>query len=428
MEFIQILVLLVPMFILMGLGLNIFFSMGIACAIAAYVFDLPKMILAQSYVRGLASYDFLALPFYFLAGDLMNQGGITARLVNFSGALVGHIKGGMSHVNIIASMIFSGVSGSAAADTSAIGSVLIPAMKKEGYPAAYAAAVTGASSTIGPVIPPSIPLVVYGLLSQESIGKLFLAGAIPGVLMGVYLLIASFILSYRRGYPSRARVGIRRLCKTALDAGPALGMPFIILGGIVGGIVTPTEAGVIAVAYAVLLGCFVYREINLAALPRVFAQAMINTAVILIIIATTGLFAWIVANIGLGAILIKLFLSISTNKWIILAILNVFFLIWGCVLDPVTGMVILVPILIPLAQEVGINLIHFGVVVVMNLMIGLVTPPVGVLLYLTSSMAQTKLELVIREMVPFIAALIAVLVLCTYWPELVMWLPNALIK
>jgi tripartite ATP-independent transporter DctM subunit len=428
MEFIQILVLLVPMFILMGLGLNIFFSMGIACTIAAYVFDLPKMILAQSYVRGLASYDFLALPFYFLAGDLMNQGGITARLVKFSSALVGHIKGGMSHVNIIASMIFSGVSGSAAADTSALGSVLIPAMKKEGYPAAYAAAVTGASSTIGPVIPPSIPLVVYGLLSQESIGKLFLAGAVPGVLMGVYLLVASFVISYRRGYPSQARVGIRRLCKSALDAGPPLGMPFIILGGIVGGIVTPTEAGVIAVAYAILLGCFVYREIRIVALPRVFAQAMINTAVILIIIATTGLFAWIVANIGLGAILVKLFLSISTNKWVILGILNIFFLIWGCVLDPVTGMVILVPILIPLVQEVGINLIHFGVVVVMNLMIGLVTPPVGVLLYLTSSMAEEKLELVIREMVPFIGALIAVLALCTYWPEVVMWLPNTFIK
>ena len=428
MEFLQMAVLLLPMFTLMGLGLNIFLSMGIACALTVFVFDLPLMILAQSYVRGLASYDFLALPFYFLAGDLMNYGGITTRLLRFSGALIGHVRGGLSHVNIIASMIFSGVSGSAAADTSAIGSVLIPSMKKEGYPAAYSAAVTAASSTIGPIIPPSIPLVVYGLLSQESIGKLFLAGAIPGLMMGLYLLGASFIMSYRRGYPARKRASFKEFMRSSLDATFALMMPVIILGGITSGIVTPTEAGVIAVAYGLILGIFVYREIKIKDLPRILGQTMVNTGTILIIIATTGLFAWIVANMSLGEIMVKFFLSISTNKWIILGILNIFFLIWGCVLDPVTAMVIMVPIFIPLAQQVGIDLIHFGVVVVINLMIGLVTPPVGLLLYLTSAMADEKVELVIRESTPFLIALLLVLLISTYWPGMVMWLPNVLIK
>ena len=428
MEFLQMAVLLVPMFTLMGLGMNIFLSMGIACGLTVFVFDLPMMILAQSYVRGLSSYDFLALPFYFLAGDLMNYGGITPRLLRFSGALIGHIRGGLSHVNIVASMIFSGVSGSAVADTSAIGSVLIPSMKKEGYPGAYSAAVTAASSTIGPIIPPSIPLVVYGLLAQESIGKLFWAGAIPGLMMGFYLLGASFIMSYRRGYPARKRANFKEFLKSSLDATFALMMPVIILGGITSCIVTPTEAGVIAVSYGLILGIFVYREIKIKDLPRILGQTMVNTGTILIIIATTGLFAWIVANMSLGEIMVRFFLSISTNKWIILGILNVFFLIWGCVLDPVTAMVIMVPIFIPLAQQVGIDLIHFGVVVVINLMIGLVTPPVGVLLFLTSAMAEEKVEHVIRELTPFLVALLLVLLISTYWPGMVMWLPNVLIK
>ena len=427
MEFVQMGMLLLPMFILIGFGVPIFLAMGITCLVFVLLFDLPTMILAQSYVRGLYSYDFLALPFYFLAGDLMNSGGITARLVNFSQALIGHIRGGLSHVNIVASMIFSGVSGSAVADTSAIGSVLIPSMKRDGYPGAYSAAVTAASSTIGPIIPPSIPLVVYGLISQVSIGKLFLAGAIPGIMMGIYLLVTSFIISHRRGYPATRWVGLRKLFRAGLDAGLAIMMPIIIVGGITTGIVTPTEAGVIAVAYALVLGCLVYREINLKDLPRIFGQTMINSATILIIIASSGLFCWIVANMGIGKILVGFFLSISTNKWIILGILNVFFLLWGCVLDPVTAMVILLPILIPLVQQVGINLVHFGLVIVMNLMIGLVTPPVGILMYLSASIADAKLERIIREMVPFLIALLLALVICTYVPSIVMWLPNLLI-
>lgn len=428
MEFLQFGILLAPMLILMGLGLEIFLAMGITCLIFALLFDLPLMVLAQSYVRGLAVYDLLALPFYFLAGDLMNAGGITARLVKFSEALIGHIRGGLSHVNIVSSMIFAGVSGSAVADVSAIGSVLIPTMKKNGYPASYVAALTAASATIGPLIPPSIPMVVYGLLTQVSIGKLFLAGAIPGILMGVYLLVVSFHISYRRGYPANKRATMKQLLHSLMDAGPALMMPIIILGGIVLGIVTPTEAGAIAVVYGLVVGCFAYREIRIKDLPKLFGQTMVNTATIMIIIASTGLFCWIIANMGLGEVLVKLFLSISTNKWVILGIINVFFLLWGCFLDPVTAMLILVPILTPLVQQVGIDLVHFGVIVVLNLMIGLVTPPVGILLYLTSSMADVRLGEMLRELVPFLIALLLVLLMCTYMPAIVLWLPNLLIK
>jgi tripartite ATP-independent transporter DctM subunit len=428
MEFIQLFALLVPMFLLMALGVPIFLSMGITCLAFILAFDLPITILAQSYVRGLANYDFLALPFFFLAGDLMNTGGITVRLLNFSKALIGHIRGGLSHVTIVTSMIFAGVSGSAVADAAAVGSVLIPAMKRGGYPGSYAAAVAAAAGTIGPIIPPSIPLVIYGLYSQLSIGKLFLGGATPGILMGVYLIIASIIISRRRGYPADQRATLMHVLRSSLDAVLALMMPVIILGGIITGIVTATESAVLAVTYGLILGCFVYRDTKARDLPLILGKAMINSGTVLIIIATTGVFCWIIANMGLGDALVRGLLSISENKWVLLGVLNIFFLIWGCFLDPVTALLIVIPILIPLAQKVGIDLIHFGVVTVLNLMIGLVTPPVGVIVYLTSSMAQEKVEVVFKESVPFLIALLLVLIMSTYLPGIVTWLPNLIMK
>ena len=428
MEFIQILVLLAPMFLLMVLGVPIFLAMGIACFAFILAFNLPITILAQSYVRGLANYDFLALPFFFLAGDLMNTGGITLRLLNFSKALVGHIRGGLSHVTIVTAMIFAGVSGSAVADAAAVGSVLIPAMKRSGYHASYAAAVAAAAGTIGPIIPPSIPLVIYGMYSQISIGKLFLGGAVPGIIMGIYLIIASVIISRRRGYPADQRATLMQVLRSSLDAVLAMMMPVIILGGIITGIVTATESAVLAVTYGLILGSFVYRDIKVRDLPLILGKAMINSGTVLIIVATTGVFCWIIANMGLGDALVRVFLSISENKWVLLGVINIFFLIWGCFLDPVTALLIVIPILIPLAQKVGIDLIHFGVVAVLNLMIGLVTPPVGVLVYLTSSMAQEKVELVFKESVPFLIALLLVLIMSTYLPFIVTWLPTLLMK
>jgi tripartite ATP-independent transporter DctM subunit len=357
----------------------------------------------------------------------MNAGGITPRLLKFSSAIIGHISGGLSHVNIVASMIFSGVSGSAAADVSAIGSVLIPAMKKEGYSPGYAAAVTAASSTIGPIIPPSIPVVVYALISGTSIGRLFLGGVIPGIVMGLYLLVVSFLISRRRGYPASPRPTFKKIVRSACDASLALPMPIIILGGITTGIVTPTEAGAMAVVYGLVLGLFVYRELKLNNLFRIFSRTMVNCSTVLIIIATTGLFSWIIANMELGEAIVQVFQSFSTNKWMILTIMMIFFLLWGLVLDAVTATVIMVPIFLPLVQEAGINLVHFGILVVMNTMIGNSTPPMGLTLFLTGSLAKVRLEQIIKEILPFLIALLLVLFFCTYIPELVLWLPNLLI-
>jgi len=424
MEIFKFAVLLGPLFAFMALGVPIFLCMGFACLVYILIYQIPLFLMAMSYVRGLDSLTFLAIPLYFLAGDLMNASGITGQMLKFSSALVGHIRGGLSHVNILASMIFSGVSGSAVADTSAIGSVLIPAMKKEGYHSGYAAAVTAASSTIGPIIPPSIPFVIFGLLANASIGDLFLAGVVPGLLMGAFLLIASYFISVRRKYPANTRASFKELLKAFRGAFFALLMPLIIIGGIVTGIVTPTEAGVVAVVYAILVGLFVYKGFTFRDLPRIMLDSILNTGVVLIIIATTGIFTYLVADMRAGELLVKFFTGFSSNKYIIITMIVVFFLIWGCLLDILTALLVLVPLLIPMVNAVGIDTVHFGVVIVLTLMIGLVTPPVGVLLYLTAALADCAFEDVVKESLLFLAALVTVLGICMYWEGLVLWLPR----
>ncbi len=423
------LVVLIGAFLVFALmGLPVFVAMGLSSAVYCLVFwsDSSFLTIATEMVEFLNNFSFLAVPFFFLAGDLMNAGGITRRLVGFSTAVLGHVRGGLSHVNILASMIFSGVSGSAVADTSAVGSVLIPAMKEEGYPGPYAAAVTAASSTIGPIIPPSIPLILYGLLTEQSIGRLFLAGAIPGTLVGVYLIIASAIISKRRGYPAHPRASLRKMVRSALDAAAALVMPLIIIVGIVSGMVTPTEAGVLAVAYALIIGLFVYKELKWSELPGQFAKSMLSSAYIMAIIASAGIFSYLVAELRAGEILAQFFTSLTDSKWLMLLILNVFFLIWGCILEPMTALIVVVPMLMPLSQAVGIDPIHFGVVIVLNLMIALVTPPVGVVLYLATSLSKENFSAVVKETLPFLAALVAALACVTFLPFLSLWLPKVL--
>jgi tripartite ATP-independent transporter DctM subunit len=428
MEMLPLLILLVPFLAFSFLGTPIFISMGISSFIYIVTFHdkIPLLVIPTNMIGMLDSYGFLAIPFFFLAGDLMNTGGITKRLVDFAAALVGHIKGGLSHVSIIANMIMAGVSGSAVADASATGSVLIPAMKKDGYPAEYSAAVVAAAATIGPIVPPSIPMVIYGLLVNVSIGKLFLAGAVPGFLMGLYLIITSYLISKKRDFPSRPRATFPEMVWALLRSSFAIMMPLIIILGIVMGIVTPTEAGVVAVFYALFVGLFIYRELLWEDVPRIFTESMISSSYIMIILASSGVFSWLIASMGAGEILARFFTSISTNKWVILAILNVFFLLWGCLLDPNTGLVVVVPMLMPLIEKLGIDPVHFGVVIILNLMIGLVTPPVGFLTYLTTTIAGARFEQVVRESWVFILALILALLTTTFFPGLVLWLPRTL--
>lgn len=426
---------LLPFCVLMGaflallaLGVPVFFAMGLASLsfILAMGGQVPFNVLASTLIQGIDSFAFLAIPFFFVAGELMNTGGITRRLLAFAAALVGHIRGGLSHVAIVASMVFSGVSGSAVADATAIGGALIPAMKAQKYPPEYAAAVVAAASTMGPVIPPSIAFVVYALVTETSVGELFLAGALPGLMMGIWLLAAASLIARRRAFPFSPRATVARVFATLRDAIFALLMPVIILGGIVGGVVTPTEAGVIAVVYAALVGLFVYREMRLADLWRVLCESTINSGLILLMVAASGTFSWLVANMAIGDTLVKFFTSLTDSRWVMLAVINVFFLVWGLALEPPVALVTMVPLLVPLANAYQIDLIHLGVVVVLNLMIGQLTPPSGVITFLTAQIAGAPLGAVFREATPFMVALLVVLLLITYVPAIALWLPGLL--
>lgn len=422
--------LLMAVFMVLAvIGVPVFFAMGLASLVFVLFTQgaVPLNVLASSMVQGMDSFAFLAIPFFFLAGELMNTGGITRRLLAFAGALVGHIRGGLSHVAVLGSMVFSGVSGSAVADASAIGSSVIPAMKEQGYPPAYAAAVVAAASTMGPIIPPSIAFVVYALVSEVSIGRLFLAGAIPGLLMAVYLLATAALLARRRNFPYSTRASWRTLLAALRDALPALAMPVIILGGIVGGVTTPTEAGVAAVLYALLVGLFVYRELDWRGILRITRESMVSSGLILLTIAASGIFSWLVANMAIGDTLAKTLLALTDSRWVMLALINIALLLWGLALEPAVALVTLVPVLVPVANAYQIDLVHLGVIVVLNLMIGQLTPPSGVITFLTAQIAGSPLHEVFREALPFTIALIAVLLLVTYLPPLALWLPGVLV-
>ena len=412
----------------MALSVPVFFAMGLSALvfILATGGQVPLNVLATSLIQGVDSFAFLAIPFFFLAGDLMNTGGITRRLLAFAASLVGHIRGGLSHVAILGTMVFSGVSGSAVADASAIGSAMIPAMKKENYPPAYAAAVVAAAATMGPIIPPSIAFVIFALVTDVSVGRLFLAGAIPGLLMGVYLLITAYWIARRRNFPKARRASAAEVLRSLADALIALAMPVIIIGGIVGGVVTPTEAGALAAVYAGLVGLLVYREIKARDLARIVTESAINSGLILLMIAASGIFSWLVANLALGETLVNFFTSLTDSRWAMLVIINAFFLLWGLALEPAVALITLVPLLVPVAKAYGIDMVQLGVVVVLNLMIGQLTPPSGVITFLTAQIAGAPLERVFREAWPFTLALIAVLALVTFIPALALWLPEML--
>jgi tripartite ATP-independent transporter DctM subunit len=424
----QVVVLLGGMVVLMLTGLPVFFGMVLSVFVYWALFPgvLPGFVIGQSFVQGIDSYSFAAIPFFFLAGEIMNAGGLSLRLLRLAQALVGHVRGGLSHVNILANMVMAGVSGSAAADASAIGSVLAPAMKREGYGAAYAAAVTASASTIGPMIPPSIPLVIYGLISGASIGKLFLAGVVPGLLMGVFLLVASAIISSRRRYPKSAWGGWARVGKSLLESVAALIMPVLVVFGLVGGIATTSEIGAFAVAYAVVVRMFVYRELTWAALWQVVCKAARDASVVLIIASVAGAFTWIIANLGVGRVLAAAIGGLTTDPRAVLLIICVVLLIAGTVLEPVTTLLVLIPLFIPLCARVGIDLVHFGVVTVLATLIGMCTPPVGFLIYLTAAQAQADIVDVTRELLPFILALVLLLIALALVPGLALWLPAAL--
>jgi tripartite ATP-independent transporter DctM subunit len=414
------------MLLAMAVGVPVFLSMALSSAAYWLVFPakLPIAVVGQTFAQGIDSYTFAAIPFFFLAGEVMNTGGISRRLLRLARASLGHVKGGLAHVNIVTNMIFAGVSGSAVADASAVGAVMIPAMKKEGYPAAYAAAVTAAAATIGPVIPPSIPMVIFGLLASTSIGKLFIGGVVPGLLMGVFLLIASGLLARRRNFPAGKWQGFGELFAAALDASLAILTPFIVIVGLVFGVATTTEIGAVAALYAVLVSTLVYRELSLGELWAALCKSAVDSAAVLAMASVAGIFTWLLASLGIGKALAGWVGGITHDPTMVLLLIVVVLLLAGTVLEPVTTLLVLVPLMIPLVVSLGIDLTHFGLIVVVGTCIGLLLPPIGFLIYLTAAQAGCGVMPLVRELVPFTIALILLLLLMVFFPQIVLFLPN----
>ncbi len=423
----MILSLFLGMLLLFALGTPIAWSMALAASVyMAFGPGVPLQGMVQRLVGGIDTFPLLAMPFFILAGNLMNTGGITDRLVTFSRALVGHITGGLAHVVVVTNMIMAGMSGSGVADASATGAVLIPSMKRAGYGAPFAAAITGAAATIGPIIPPSVIFVVYGSIANASIGRLLLAGAIPGVVMGICLMIFVHFIATRRGYPAERRSTFGELARATLRAIPPLGMPAIILGGIIGGVTTPTEAAVAGAAYAFVLGFFVYREIKPADLPGIIVDTVVTTASVGIIISAAQPLGWVLAYEGAPLRVLAFFQELNLSPWQLLLVLNIAMLVVGCFMEGLAVLVITTPVLLPLLAHAGIDPVHFGVVFVLNIMIGNITPPVGMIMYVVCSLGRVSIVEFAREVWPFFIALVIALVLVTYVPTLAMWLPNTL--
>ena len=413
---------------LMALNIPVALCMaGVAVGYLLLTGSAPIELVVQRMINGADSFVLLAIPFFLLAGSLMNAGGVTRRLMEFARSLVGHIAGGLSHVTVVTNMIMAGMSGSAVADCTGTGSILIPAMIRERYSPAFAAAITATASTIGPIIPPSIPMVIYAAIVNTSVARMFLGGFVPGVLMGLFLIGIGYGISRRRGYPREPRASLRHLLGSAKESILALMMPVIVLGGILGGAFTPTEAAVVAALYAFVLGAFVYGELRLRHLPAVAEEVIVGTAGVMLIVAAATPFGWLLAAERAPQALAAAF-SVLTQPWQLLLALNLLLLLLGCFMESLSILIILSPVLAPIIAAAGINDTHFGVVLVLNLMIGAVTPPVGVLMYIVCRIAQVSIVDFAREAVLPILALIAVLMLITFYPPLVVWLPNLIMK
>jgi C4-dicarboxylate transporter, DctM subunit len=407
-------------------GLPIGHAMIVSSVLYLILVGQDLGIAAEQLLQGLYnSYVLLAVPLFIFAADIMNAGSLSDRLLRFCQILVGRFRGGLGHVNVVANMIFAGMSGSAIADAVGIGRILIDLMTRNGkYTPAYAAAITAAASVIGPIIPPSIPMVLYALISDASIGYLFLGGVIPGIVLGIVLMIMNGILAHRRGFPVEEKVPLREMPEITFRAVPALLLPVILLFGIYGGVMTPTEAAAAAAAYAFLVSVFLYRSISPAQAYAAVLSSARSTASVGILIAGALVFNYVITIENIPQSL-RIFMSgydLSAVGYLI--VVNIILLILGCLLEGSTILLVIVPIFIPTAKALGIDLVHFGVVVVVNIMIGLITPPYGLLLFVVANMTKEPLVAIVREAVPFMIVMIAALALITFVPETVLWLPK----
>ena len=420
-------ILIIIVFIVcLVIGIPIAFCLGVTGLLGLWEMNvITYQVLPQRMFTGLDMFPLMAIPLFILAGALMEAGGITQRLVDFSNILVGHFKGGLAHSNIVASMLLAGISGAAVADAAAIGALLIPAMKKEGYDPEFSAAVVSAASISGPIIPPSITMVVYASVAGISVGGLFLAGFIPGILLCLSLMIVVFVIAHKRNYVWKTqRASLKQILKGGVSASTALVMPIIIIGGIILGIFTATEAASVAVFYALAIGFFVYKKLTFKDLKKHLVGAGRTSAGILFIIACANILSWVLASQQVPQKMTAFMLSLGTNPFFILFIVNIFLIIIGMFLETGAAVILLAPILHPALTGLGLHPLHVGLVFVLNVSIGLITPPVGICLFVTSSIARIPIEKIIKAILPFILVEFGVLFLMSFLPDVVLFLPR----
>lgn len=417
-------VLIVVFLICLLLRFPIAFSLGLSCLAYVLLKGIPLIILPAKMYSGIDVFILLSIPGFILSGNLMNHGGLTEKIITFCNHLMGHIRGGLALANIGASMLFAGISGTAVSDTASIGAVMIPAMKKEGYGAGFSCAVTASSSTVGPIIPPSVPMIIAATLSGLSVGRLFLAGAVPGFLLGMGMMAVAYYISRKKNYPKHPRSSFKQIALGFLDTFWSLLMTFIILFGIIGGVFTPTEASIIAVFYALIIGTFVYKRLNLKNIRHIVMDSMKTSASLMVLVGFANLFGWILLTERLPQLISENILGFSENKYVVLLLINILLIFIGTFMETIAALLVLFPILLKVAMAVEVDPIHFAVIAVLNLMIGLTTPPVGVCLFVSSSIGKVSMGEVSKASLPFLAISFLVLALVTLVPELSLFLPR----
>ncbi len=420
--------LFLVLFALLIAGAPVAVALGLASLAFVAVDGLPSVIVLHNMVNGINSFPLIAVPFFILAGHLMNSAGITARIFALARATVGWMHGGLGHVNVGASVIFAGMSGAAVADAGGLGNIEIRAMRDAGYDTDLSVGITAASSTIGPIIPPSLPLVVYGVIADTSIGQLFAAGILPGLIMALALMVMVGVYARIRHYPRDERFSLGRFGRAFADAFLPLMTPVIIVGGILSGAFTPTEAAIAAVAYATFLGTVVYRTLDWRGILRVSQETIETTASIMMIVAASAIFAWILTANRVAGLFATELLAFTDNPVAVLLIIMLIVLVVGCFMETIAAITILTPVLLPVALQLGIDPVHFGIILILNLMIGLLTPPVGMVLYVLSKVSGVAFERCVVATAPFLVPLAAVLLLLCFVPWLSLWLPTLIYR
>jgi tripartite ATP-independent transporter DctM subunit len=417
--------LLVVFFVILICGVPVFISLaGSSLLYTHFIAGIPDFVILHRMAGGIDSFPLLAVPFFILAGNLMNSAGITNRIYDFAVAMAGWTRGGLAHVNILGSVIFAGMSGTAIADAAGLGTIEIKAMRDHGYDKEFAVGVTAASATLGPIIPPSLPFVIYGMMANVSIGALFLGGIVPGLVMTVLMMGYVYYCARRYGMGQDQPFNLRTLGVTFIAALPALMTPLIIIGGMTFGWFTPTEAAIAACAWALMLGVFLYRTMSWKQFYKVTLDTIETTAGVLLIVGAASLFGWVLTTTRIAEQAAEALLVLTTNKYIILLLLNLLLLAVGCFLEPIAVISILMPILLPILIKVGIDPIHFGVVMTLNLMIGLLHPPLGMVLFVLMRVAKLSLERATMAILPWLIPLLGSLILITMVPEITLWLPR----